>query len=54
MVREHVLKGKDPNQILEEIEKLDEMGMVHLMVHLFLELIMLLNQILLLFLSNYI
>lgn len=26
MVREHVLKGKDPNQILEEIEKLDELG----------------------------
>ncbi|XP_046862876.1 WW domain-binding protein 11-like [Xenia sp. Carnegie-2017] len=25
MVREHVLKGKDPNQILEEIEKLDEL-----------------------------
>ena len=26
MVREHVLKGKDPNQILEELEKLDELG----------------------------
>ena len=26
IVREHVLKGKDPNQILEEIEKLDELG----------------------------
>jgi hypothetical protein len=26
MVREHVLKGKDPNMILEEIEKLDDLG----------------------------
>ena len=26
IVREHVLKGKDPSQILEEIEKLDELG----------------------------
>lgn len=26
MVRAAVLKGKDPNQILEEMEKIDQMG----------------------------
>lgn len=26
MVRAAVLKGKDPHQILEELEKIDEMG----------------------------
>lgn len=28
MVRAAVLKGKDPNQILEELEKIDQMGIV--------------------------
>lgn len=28
MVRAAVLKGKDPAQLIEEMEKIDEMGMV--------------------------
>lgn len=30
MVRAAVLKGKDPQQILEEMEKIDQMGQLHL------------------------
>lgn len=29
MVRAAVLKGKDPHQILEELEKIDQMGKYH-------------------------
>lgn len=28
MVRQAVLKGKDPAQLLEEMEKIDEMGKI--------------------------
>lgn len=28
MVRAAVLKGKDPAQLIEEMEKIDEMGMI--------------------------
>lgn len=28
MVRQAVLKGKDPSQLLEEMEKIDEMGKI--------------------------
>lgn len=30
MVRQAVLKGKDPAQLLEEMEKIDEMGKFNL------------------------
>lgn len=30
MVRAAVLKGKDPQQLLEEMEKIDQMGKCHL------------------------
>lgn len=32
MVRAAVLKGKDPQQILEEMEKIDQMGLL-LIIH---------------------
>jgi NifB/MoaA-like Fe-S oxidoreductase len=29
MVRQAVLKNKDPGQLLEEMEQIDEMGKIH-------------------------
>lgn len=33
LVRAAVLKGKDPSQLLEEMEKIDEMGMYIVKIH---------------------
>lgn len=38
MVRAAVLKMKDPNQIMDELQKIDEMGMYHKKIEIMTEI----------------